>query len=391
MQNEKGKMGRGIVAILTNGRGRPAHLICLFPFAFCIAAVAADGSLNPDDPAYLRRQYVWFQAQDPARQQQLRKLDADFRQLPPEDQARLTRVTQVYNAWLAKLPEADRQRVLAAPSAAERLDEVKRIREREWVESLPKPYREEYTALGADARQQKVQEWRNEEAERREEWALAQKHWAENPTGKVPPVFENERPAIEAFAAHLRENLSEPEWRSLDEARAGFDEFRLWFAFGFVLVRLADQHPIFPWKEIGSREWKELPDDVRRQFPRPGELPLDIRRAQGRWPKFAAEVAAYAKTKNLSVPPLGDCRKDQMPSEVVQVIDRLEKELKKTDAGRADLKALDEAQGKWPDYPRMVVDLARKYKQPLVGWALPTPPGQPQFWDRLRTAKGRGK
>jgi hypothetical protein len=354
--------------------------------------VAADGSLNPDDPAYIRRQYAWFQTQDPGRQQQLRKLDADFRQLPSEDQARLTRVMQAYNAWLTKLPDTDRHRVLAAPSAAERLEEVKRIREREWVESLPKPYREEYTALDADARRQKVQEWRSEEAERREEWALAQKHWAENPTGKVPAVFENERPAIEAFAAHLRENLSEPERRSLDEARAGFEESRLWFGYGFVLVRLSDQHPIFPWKEIGPRDWKDLPDDVRRQLPRPGEMPREIRKAQGRWPEFAVEVAAYGKKNNWTVPPLGDCRKDQMPSEVVPVIDRLERELKKSDAGRADWKALDEAQGTWPDYPRMIVDLARKYKQPLVGWALPTPPGQPpQFWDRLRAAKGKGK
>ena len=54
-------------------------------------------------------------------------------------------------------------------------------------------------------------------------------------------------------------------------------------------------------------------------------------------------------------------------------------------------KALDEAQGKWPDYPRLVVDLARKHKQPLVGWTLPTPPNQPQFWDRLRAAKGKAR
>src|SRR5690242_6974867 len=220
----------------------------LFPFSFFLSAVvAADGPINTDDPAYLRRQYAWFQTRDPARQQQFRKLDADFRQLAPEDQARLTKVMQAYNAWLGKLPEADRQRVLVAPNAADRLEEVRRLREREWVESLPRPYREEYAGLDADARRQKVQEWRAEEAERRAEWALAQRHWAENPGGRLPSAFQRDnRPALDAFTAHLRENLSEAERRSLDEARAGLEESDLWFGYGFVLARLADLHPIFP-------------------------------------------------------------------------------------------------------------------------------------------------
>src|SRR3954469_19406451 len=131
--------------VLGTFAGSPHRRRVWLTVAGCVVLVttllAADGPVNTDDPAYLRRQYAWFQAQDPARQQQLRKLHNDFQQLPPEDQARLTRVMQAYNAWLAKLPEGDRQRVLTAPSPAERLEEVRRLREREWVESLPRPYR----------------------------------------------------------------------------------------------------------------------------------------------------------------------------------------------------------------------------------------------------------
>src|SRR5437762_14288991 len=100
---------------------------CILHSAFCIlTAAAADGPLNPVDPAYLRRQYAWFQAQDPSRQQQLRRLHADFQQLPPEVQARLTKVMQAYNAWHAKLRAADLQRALSTGSAADRLAELKR-------------------------------------------------------------------------------------------------------------------------------------------------------------------------------------------------------------------------------------------------------------------------
>jgi hypothetical protein len=363
-------------------------------FVLVTTLLAADGPLNPDDPPYLRRQYAWFQAQDPARQAQLRKLHADFQQLPPEDQARLTKVMQAYNAWLAKLPEADRQRVLAAPTAADRLEEVRRLREREWVESLPRPYRDQYAALDPDARRPKVQEWRAEEAERHDEWVVAQKHWADNPPGKVPAVFQNDGAAIETFVARLRENLSEPERRTLDEARAAMIDYGNYFAYGFELARLADLHPLLPWSKVGPRDWKELPADVkaalRPHFERPLDLPREVRRAQGRWPDFGVELAAYCKKNNVKLPgPLGDCRKDQMPADVQAFLDKLEVQLKRSgDAGKADLRALEEAQGKWPDYPRLILETARKHKQAVPGWTLP---GPPQFWDRLRAVKGKGK
>jgi hypothetical protein len=361
----------------------------LFPFSFflSIATAAHDTPVNPDDPGYLRRQYAWFQAQDPARQQQLRRLHADFQNLLPDEQARLTKVMQGYHAWLAKLPEADRQRVLAAPTAADRLEEVRRLRQRDWVDTLPKVYRDEYARLDDDARRQKVQEWRAEEAERREEWAIAQRHWTDNPPGRTPPVFVNDRPAVEAFVARLKENLSEAERKALDDARAAADDYGHFLWYAFEIVRLSDLHPIFPWKTVGPREWKDLPEEVRKELMadrrfRPkkiGSLP-----GEGRWPEFAVEITAYCRKNNLKLPPLGDCRKDQMPAEVVGFLDKLERDGRKSDAIRADLKALDEAQGKWPDYPRLVLDLARKYKYPIPGWTLP---GPPQFWDRLRAGK----
>src|SRR6187401_1970286 len=78
---------------------------CVLASAICL--LAANAPVNPDDPAYLRRQYAWFQAQDLARQQQLRKLHAEFQQLQPDEQSRFTRTLQTYNAWLARLPEPE--------------------------------------------------------------------------------------------------------------------------------------------------------------------------------------------------------------------------------------------------------------------------------------------
>jgi hypothetical protein len=373
---------------------------CIYHLAFFILAATAataahDAPVNPDDPAYLRRQYAWFQAQEPARQQQLRKLHAEFQNYLPEDQVRYTKVLQGYNAWLARLPEVDRQHVAAAPTAGDRLEEVKRLRERDWIDSLPKVYRDEYAALDGDARRQKIQEWRAEETDRREEWALAQKHWAENPPGKIPPIFQPEsRAALEAFVTHLRENLTEPERKRLDESRAAVDEYGVYAGYAIEIVRLADAHPLLPWSKPGPHDWKELPNEVKtylrmadpQHFTRSGDEPKELRKLQGRWPEFAWELVNYCKRNNLELPvPLGDCRKEQMPAEVMQFLSNtLEPQLKKSADGKTDLQALNDAQGKWPDYPKLVMELARKNKLMVPGWSLP---GPAQFWDRHRANK----
>jgi hypothetical protein len=382
----------------TRGRVTGLLLFTLYSSLFAVlgASAAHDAPINPDDPAYIRRQYVWFQAQDAARQQQLRRLHAEFIDLGPEDQARLTRVMQTYNAWLAHLPAVDKERVLSAPSAAERLEVIRELREHEWVESLPRPYREEYAKLEGDARRQRVQEWRTEDADRREDWVLAQRHWIEYPQGKVPQVFLNEGRALDTFVEHLRQNLSDAERKDLDDAQKGAEDFGNYFWYAREIVRLADLHPILPGR-IGPKDFSSLPDQVKTflrerdpQFRRKGDDPKELRRSAGRWPEYAIELTRHCQKNSLKLPvALGDCRKEDMPTEVKQFLDRvLEPQLKKTDNGRAELEALNKAQGSWPEYPRMIMDLAKKYKMPVPGWTLP---GPQQAWDRLRAGKPRPK
>jgi hypothetical protein len=92
----------------------------------------------------------------------------------------------------------------------------------------------------------------------------------------------------------------------------------------------------------------------------------------------------------LTLPePLGEARKNEMPAEVVSALNSIESQLRKGgEAKKADLMLLEEAQGKWPDYPLMILDLARKEKVALQGWTLP---GPAQFWERHRLRAGSGK
>ena len=124
----------------------------------------------------------------------------------------------------------------------------------------------------------------------------------------------------------------------------------------------------------------------------PGAVELrDLRRAQGRWPEFAIELTKYCQKNNLTLPvQLGDCKKEQMPAEVKQFLaDKLEPQLRKAgDVGKGELEVLNKAQGSWPAYPRILVDLTRKYKQWIPGWTLP---GSPQLWERFRAGKAKPK
>lgn len=364
-----------------------------------------DPQSSPDDAAYLRRQSAWFQSQEPRRQQQLRKLHSDFQQLDPDERNRLTRVMQNYGVWLSRLPAPERDRVLAAPNSLARLDAVRSLREAEWIESLPKPYRDVYAQLDNDARRVRAQEWRVEEAERREEWALAQRHWTEHPAGKVPAIMQGDaRLHLDAFAGHLRENLNEAEKRDLDEARAATEDFGVgnYFSYPYLVAKLADRHPILPGA-VGPKDFDSLPASVKsylvtndpQHFRPRGIVPSqaemkELRRSQGRWPEFAVELSRYCQKRNLQLPvQLGDCRKSEMPPEVIQFLDKvLEPQLRRTNVGKSELETLNKAQGAWPDYPRTIVDMARKYNTSIPGWTLP---GSPQVWERFRAGKPRPK
>jgi hypothetical protein len=354
---------------------------------------AREAPLNVDDPGYLRRQYAWFQSQNPARQQQIRRLNEEFLALPPQKQDRFTVVMQKYNSWLAGLSESNRERVIQS-SPGERAKVVAQIKEEEWVASLSKADRDEIAQLDPDARRQRIKDLRTEITDRQEEWAIAQMAPSEfQQPGKIPNIFQNDRNQIEAFVVNLKTHLNDNERRSLEEAKRQADDHSHYLWYTMEIARLADLHPLLPGKP-GIRDFPSLPEENRaalmKQGMRKKEDMRDFRRTAGRWPDFALEVARSAKTFNVKLPvPLGDCRKADMPPEVIKYLDTtLEPALKKTESGQADLKALEAAQGSWPEYPKMLMDLSKKYKQPVPGWSLP---GPAQTWDRFRLGKNRPK
>jgi hypothetical protein len=180
--------------------------LLLWWFAFLVTAnpVAADDSRQSspvlkDGPEQSRRALEEKARQDPEwYQRTLRDLDA-FQSLPVDQQERmreldrqlsaqdsrtrqkLMRALERYAAWLDRLPPADRKYIENANNSKERLRRIREVRDKQWVQTLPKAVREEIMRAKGKERTELIQKYRQEEKKRRQEWEAGLKR------GSGPP------------------------------------------------------------------------------------------------------------------------------------------------------------------------------------------------------------
>lgn len=372
---------------------------------FAPEPASAGGGPPPGPSAGVREKLIAeFKRFPAARQQQLRQLDQQLADLPPADRDRLFGVLEAYSSWLDRLPGPDRREVLSAADPAERLDAVRRVGERAWRDALPARSREQFTQTAdPDERFRLVSRWKQAEANRRAEWALARRQWGEqvrDPGARLWPfsdpvlagqVDEYVRtvlgvdPAIRvepkmelpAGCRLTRDELFELKARHEAAQKDGY-----WLLYGACLQRFAERHPGLP--EPGSKsaitDSTGLPPVVVRDL-RKAKIPPEVRKAHvvGKWPDYALEVTQAAQKVGLVLAePLGPCRPGEFrPPVSAFVSDALLPVL--TPAEREKLKALE---GKWPDYPRQMVESARRHDLSVPGVTLP---GPPSLWAKFYT------
>ena len=364
---------------------------------FLLLAVVAGGAAVPasvgprgpatdsDRAAFLRRQLARFQALPPARQEQIRELDRQLHELDEPTRDRLFRVMEEYADWLDRLPEADRQRVKSAADANERLRVVRDLREKEWLKSLPKTYREQYAAAKPAEQARLVEKWRLEEQERREEWVIARQHWDELKTLEVPAMFQPEdfRSQVQHFAdKRLLPRLSPEERKRVEAAR--------WnpITYGRLLVEMTDKHPILPGLPDGPdpTRFEQLPRADQTFIEKHAKLAKAVRAINPSlhtWPEYARAVTAAAHQQKLALPVvLLPARPDEMPADVRDFINKTLTPRVKP----ADLEKLKHAEGKWPDYPKLVLELAKQNRLSVPGSTLP---GPPEGWSKFRVKRRR--
>jgi hypothetical protein len=174
---------------------------------------------DPEQLARLRQDLQVFLALPAERQESLRRLDRDLQERDPATQARLRRTAERYETWLRSLPEADRREIEQAPDAATRLRLVKEVRERQWIERLPKAYRDKLQTLKGADRQIFIEELRLRERKSQQEWDRAVRHWSELLKGPPPLRLTDLPPEVQTFVKNqLLPVLDEKEKETLKNA-----------------------------------------------------------------------------------------------------------------------------------------------------------------------------
>src|SRR5579885_128116 len=317
---------------------------------------------DPEHYARLKRDLADFRALPPEQQARLRQLDRELHADDPSGQGQLLRVLERYVAWLDRLPEPDRERIRSAAGTTERLRIIRELREREWIDRLPRKVRDEVWALHP----------RDEASLRRAK-----------PTrlGEFPPE-------VQAFVkGSLLPLLSKEEDQRLQAAEGQ------WPLYGRTLLELAEaHHERFPRPKKGPLpvNFQTLPQPVRERLMGKDKGMAKVftsrqwqpvRAKQGKWPDFAiAFTETYRKMGRGDLPQqLGPSRPEEFTPPWQNFIDKTLMPLLTQD----EYDRLKKARGKWPQYPQLVLELAERHKLSPPSLVLP---GPPEFWNGLSSA-----
>ncbi|QEL18979.1 anti-sigma factor family protein [Limnoglobus roseus] len=327
----------------------------------------------------------------PARQQQLRKLDEELAQQDSVGQAHLLAVLERYAIWLDRLPDNYRREVLIAPAAVERLDVIRVVKARLWRESLPAAVRDRIQQAEGPAREQLIADRKQQDSKRKLLWDLAKQEWASIRADRRPWPFENEaltKQVEEYVDKTLKPRLTNPERADLEQIRkevAASPDWIKWYAYGNVITRMIDLHPMYPEAASGKvvKTASDLPKPFLMQLAKNGGLArrqLVNHPASGKWPDFAEAV--WKEANELKVPiPSSVTLGPNKPAEYVPAVrEFLENDLSRrlTKPERDELSKLES--GAWPDHSRKVLDLAKKYDLTVPGVSLP---GEAAKWDQV--------
>jgi hypothetical protein len=336
---------------------------------------------NPEAYARLRDNLNAFEKSK--KQDAVKKLDADLHSLPPARQDRYFRALGRYADWLDRLKKSDPntfRAIASAPDAATRLALIKDQRDREWMETQPKAYREQWTKLQGDARGQFVADRRREERTRNHHWLIASRFWKELESKQALPARLSDfsykpkkkdkdakkdveiNPVKDYVDQYLLPQLTAAQKKQLEDAEGRWPDFPM------ALVALASKHPTaLPPKQLPTR-FKDLPESVQRRFDKnakkAAKLVKEIKDFEG--PNFASNFAKICKTAGIypfgRIPDGNEylaCLYKHLTPPMQKFVEKQLVPAMKDHA--ADVRKLADSEGKWPEYPVTIQELSAKY------------------------------
>jgi hypothetical protein len=335
---------------------------------------------DPEHYQRLQRDLKAFWELPAEKRERLRQLDRHLHEGDSFTQKRLWAVMERYGAWLERLPESDRQRIDAAADGNERLGVIREIKDRQWVERQPLAVRRELDALAPEKRPVRIVALRKEERERRLTWQKELR----KPTRPI------ERPTrLAEFSLDIQgyvRDVLQPMLSLEEKERLTQAEGADWPQLARTMMELSEKHPpALPGRSTGPRYFRELAPDLRQAMPLMDLEPkykqrLNSDSVRGHWPEFAIAFTEIAREKKIELPrQLGPSR----PGEFKPPLGPWLRDALLPKLSPKERDELRRAEGHWPDYPKKLLELARKYKLDVPGMKLP---GPKEFWDKARAA-----
>jgi hypothetical protein len=302
----------------------------------------------------------------PDRQESMRKLDRALHHEDLTTQTRLWTVLSRYRAWMDTLTPADREDILSAPTARERLARIRTLKERQWVDRLPAKVRAQLNRLPADKRTARITELRAEERALRLTWLTRP---GQKPAPPRPPSTQQLPPEVQRFVQHhLLPRLGAKEKEQLRQAEGKWPELPR------TILALSERYPVLPplpGKPI--THFRDLPPWVKNQVSE-----RRVKKQEGKWPEFALAVVRSVRKSHPRAPlALGACRPADFPRQTRAF---LEERLPGLLDG-AVRQGLEKLEGRWPDYPHKLHQLARQKRFVIPGMSLP---GPRELWESAR-------
>lgn len=329
-----------------------------------------------------------FRALPATRQGEVVRLDRDLHAKEAKERDRLFRALEAYAIWLDRLPEPERRGVMSAATPNLRLGVVRDVRDRQWLDALP---------VAVRGKPEQVQIWRDEEATRRDRLAFVRKHADVFAANKSPWPFDTEtgRREVQEFARTVFK-LDDPKRRRLD----GFEyaEYtrtlltaqrdETWAWYGLVVYELMHQRPYLPEPadpKLTFADVNDLPEAYSRFAKK--ALPFKLNAVKGRWPDFPLQLhneLQAGKFGGGALPPLGPTHYTEFkePVRTFATRDLFPK------LSADERREMERAGGKWPDYSKRFVELAKKYDLSVPGVTLPF---SPRRWDQVYDVRQAGR
>lgn len=161
-----------------------------------------------------------------------------------------------------------------------------------------------------------------------------------------------------------------------------------WPLYPRTLVDLADRHVTLPGP-IGPMRLTDLPEDSQQKLKKlaPLKLSKNLAQAEGKWPDFAVLLLDLARRRNVSL----SLPPKDIPSRLEDFNPSVQQFFRNElvpALSEPEKEHLRKAEGQWPLYPRTLLELACVHDLQIPGTTLPGPHDR---WDRYRLKPPPGR